>query len=83
MSQTMEKVLELALGLPGEERLHVAEALLASVPPAEQPFDAEWVAEARRRASKIDAGEGRLSTWPEVQDRRQRSAPAADRQLGD
>lgn len=72
MSQSMEKVLQLALGLPGEERLHVAEALLASVPPAEQPFDAEWVAEARRRAARIDAGEGQLSTWPEVQERARR-----------
>jgi putative addiction module component (TIGR02574 family) len=67
---SVDDVLRLAMSLPGEDRLRVAEALLSSVAPAgARPFDAEWLAEAKRRAARIDAGEGKLSTWAEVRDR--------------
>jgi len=36
------------------------------------PFDAEWLTEAKRRAARIDSGEGKLSTWEEVRERARR-----------
>ena len=46
----MDEVLQLAMKLPDEDRLRLAEALWASVaPPGEPPFDAEWIAEAKRQ----------------------------------
>jgi putative addiction module component (TIGR02574 family) len=69
-----EEVLEQAMNLPERERLQLAELLLASVGSTEAPpFDAAWIAEAKRRAARIDAGEGKLSAWPEVRDRARRS----------
>ena len=66
----MDEVLRLAMELPDEDRLQLAEALWASVEQAwRPPFDAEWIAEAKRRAGRIDAGEGQSSTWAEVRDR--------------
>lgn len=70
MSNSVDDIVRLAMTLPDEERLLVAEELLASVAPAgSPPFDAEWIAEAKRRAARIDSGEGRLSSWSEVRDR--------------
>ncbi len=74
MSLKVEELLERALELPGEDRLQLAEALLSSVGPAgAPPFDPEWLAEARHRASRIDRGEGILSDWEEVRERARRS----------
>jgi putative addiction module component (TIGR02574 family) len=70
----MDELLKLAMELPDGDRLQLAEALWASVGPAGQPpFDAEWIAEAKRRAARISAGEGRSSTWAEVRDRARKS----------
>jgi putative addiction module component (TIGR02574 family) len=75
MSSRAEELLTQALGLPDGERLQLAEALLSSFGPQDAPpFDAEWLAEAKRRAARIDAGEGRLSTWAEVRDRARQRA---------
>lgn len=64
------ELFERALKLPGDERLELAEALLSSVEPAGSlPFDSEWLAEAKRRVARIDAGEGRSKSWEEVQER--------------
>ena len=66
----MDEVLRLAMKLPDEDRLQLAEALWASVGPAGRPpFDAEWIAEAKRRAARIDASESQSSSWAEVRDR--------------
>jgi putative addiction module component (TIGR02574 family) len=74
MNLTVDQLLEQALNLPGEERLHLAEALLSSVSPAGAlPFDAEWLTEAKRRAARIDAGEGKTSSWAEVRERARRA----------
>ena len=73
MSLNVGELLEQALELPGEDRLKLAEALLSSVGPTDAPpFDAEWLAVAKQRAARIDAGEGKLSSWPEVRDRARR-----------
>ena len=58
----MDEVLQLAMKLPNEDRLRLAEALWVSVGPAGQPFDPEWIAEAKRRVARIDAGESGTST---------------------
>ncbi len=66
----VDQLLEEAMALPDEDRLQLAEALLASIePPGTMPFDPEWLVEAKRRARRIDAGEGKLSTWAEVRER--------------
>ncbi|MBY0228083.1 MAG: addiction module protein [Gemmataceae bacterium] len=75
MSAEAEEVLRLAMGLPDEERLSVAEALLTSVePPGGAPFDAAWIEEAKRRAARIDSGEGGTRTWAEVRDQARRKS---------
>lgn len=62
MTEQLQEVLQVALRLPNEDRLHLAEALFKSVGPTDEPpFDAEWIAEAKRRAARIDAGEGLLA----------------------
>ena len=69
MSPHGDALLQQALQLPVEDRLQLAEALLTSVGPADAPpFDAEWLTEAKRRAARIDSGEGKLYTWEEVRD---------------
>ena len=70
----MDEVLRLAMELPDEDRLQLAEALWASVGPAGPlPFDVEWIAEAKRRVARIDAGDGRTSSWEEVRERARKS----------
>ena len=74
MGLKVEELLEQALELPDGDRLQLAEALLCSVGPAgAPPFDAEWLTEAKRRAARIDTGEGKLSSWAEVRERARRS----------
>jgi putative addiction module component (TIGR02574 family) len=73
MSPKLDALLDQALKLPGEDRLQLAEALLSSMGPCDAlPFDAEWLAEAKRRAARIDSGEGKLSTWAEVREQAKR-----------
>jgi putative addiction module component (TIGR02574 family) len=74
MSASVDELLEQALELPGEDRLQLAEALLSSVgPTGSPPFDPEWLTEAKRRAARIDSGDGKLSSWPEVRGRARQS----------
>jgi putative addiction module component (TIGR02574 family) len=73
MSLKVNELLEQALELPCEHRLQLAEALLSSMGSSDAPpFDAEWLAEAKRRAARIDSGVGKLSTWAEVRERARR-----------
>lgn len=74
MGTRAEEVLEQALALSEDDRLRLAELLVESVESADAlPFDVTWIAEAKRRAARIDAGEGTLSTWTEVRDRARKS----------
>lgn len=74
MSLKVEALLEQALELPNEDRLQLAEALLSSVGSAgAPPFDPEWLTEVKRRAARLDRGEGKLSSWEEVRERAHRS----------
>ena len=73
MGQKVEELLERALELTEEDRLQLAEALLSSLgPPDSPPFDPEWLTEAKRRAARIDAGEGQLSSWQDVREHARR-----------
>lgn len=59
MGTRLNEVLEQALALPEADRLELAETLFSSVEPTDGlPFDAEWLAEAQRRAARIDSGAG-------------------------
>lgn len=76
MNSTTEQLLQAALTLPEEERLELAEALLASQgSPGEPPLDPAWLAEIQRRSAEIDSGAVQLTPWTVVRDRvRQRLA---------
>lgn len=73
MNLNVDELLEQTLTLPDEDRLRLGEALLSSLAPiGALPFDTEWLTEAKRRAARIDSGEGKLSSWPEVRERARR-----------
>lgn len=57
MSRTFEEVRDEALALSSEERGHLAEELLDSLPADESiQWDEEYEAEIQRRVAEIDAG---------------------------
>lgn len=70
MPLTTEQLLQESLALPADERVLLAEAILASCDPrADLPFAPEWLAEAGRRCAEIDAGATTLTPWDEVKER--------------
>jgi putative addiction module component (TIGR02574 family) len=69
MSPAVEQLLSLAMELSEDERLELAEALVAASAPQLGPTGEEWLAEVRRRSDEIDAGTVKLSTWAEVKKR--------------
>jgi putative addiction module component (TIGR02574 family) len=78
MRPATEQLLQAALALPEEERLELAEALLASHehdPSSGLPFDPAWLGEIQRRSAEIEAGTVQSTPWPVVRERvRQRLA---------
>ena len=78
MSAIMGDVLELASVLTDGERHLLAEALLSGGGPAVTPFDPTWIDEAKRRAARIDSGDGKVSTWEEVRDRARAALRSGD-----
>jgi putative addiction module component (TIGR02574 family) len=70
MPQTVEQLLEQSLALPTQERVYLAEAILASCDPrGDEPVSPEWLAEAKRRCAEIDAGKVALTPWDDVKRR--------------
>jgi putative addiction module component (TIGR02574 family) len=70
MSPATEQLLQSALALPEEERLQLAEALLAECDQAlARPFAEAWLSEIQRRSAEIDAGSAVLTPWPDVKRR--------------
>lgn len=69
MSPAVEQLFSSAMALSQDERLALADALLAASAPALGPTGEEWLAELRRRSGEIDAGKVKLSTWAEVKRR--------------
>jgi putative addiction module component (TIGR02574 family) len=72
MSQTATELLDAALALPGEHRLELAEALLASLDPSlRPPLDESWREVIRRRSAELRSGEVAGVAWDDVKRRAQ------------
>jgi putative addiction module component (TIGR02574 family) len=70
MPFSAEQLLQESLALPADERVHLAEAILASCEPrGDLPFSPAWLAEAKRRCAEIDSGAVALTPWDEVKRR--------------
>jgi putative addiction module component (TIGR02574 family) len=79
MSLSLEQILEASLSLPDDERLELAEALVASVEPSgETRFDESLLAEVRRRSAELDAGTVSPIPWSVVKQRNQVSRVVDD-----
>ena len=67
MSLTAEQLLDAALALPEEDRLELAEALVASLQPADRPpLDESWREVIRRRSAELRSGAVVGVPWEEV-----------------
>jgi putative addiction module component (TIGR02574 family) len=67
MTQATQRLLEQALALPAEEKIKLAEELLASLDPADQKeIDAAWAEEAERRLADYRAGRAKAIDAEEV-----------------
>ena len=70
MSPTAETLFQSALGLPADEQIELAEAILASwAENQSRPFDEAWLTEIRRRSQQIVAGTAKTAPWHAVQER--------------
>lgn len=56
MSPSVEQLYRAALALPEDDRVELAEALLAVGDPNDPPFDESWREIVRKRSAEIDAG---------------------------
>lgn len=65
MSRTLAAIEADALQLTPDERITLAERLIASLPPAPD-IDAAWAAELDRRQAEIDTGAVSLVSGPEA-----------------
>ena len=66
MSTLVDELSQKALQLPPEERVRLAEKLLATVHEGDVDVAAAWDDEILRRLAEIDAGTARLITAEEV-----------------
>jgi putative addiction module component (TIGR02574 family) len=67
MNPAAEELLTIAFTLPADERLEIAEALLASLQPHNQPpFDESWPEVIRRRSEEVRSGKVTPIPWAEV-----------------
>lgn len=66
MSTLIEELSRQALSLPPEERVQLAEKLLATVQEMDEDVDAAWDEEIRRRVAEIDNGTANLVSAEEV-----------------
>ncbi|MEO5715051.1 MAG: addiction module protein [Luteolibacter sp.] len=58
MIQTVDDLAQSAIQLPPDQRFTLAQRILASVEPQEDPaIDRAWVAEIRERIARYDSGE--------------------------
>jgi putative addiction module component (TIGR02574 family) len=70
MSPAAQQLLQAALTLPEEERLDLADALLASQDHAsELPFHPDLLVEINRRSDEIDSGTVQTTPWTVVRER--------------
>jgi len=66
MSDLVEELSHKARALPPEDRVRLAEELLASVQEADAEVDAAWEEEIKRRIAEIDSGKAKLIPAEEV-----------------
>jgi putative addiction module component (TIGR02574 family) len=67
MSVTAEQLLDAVLALPDEDRLEVAEALIASLQPSDRPpLDDSWREVIHRRSAELRSGKVVGIPWEEV-----------------
>ncbi len=66
MSSLIEELSQKARALPAEERVRLAEELLATVQEVDPEVEAAWDDEIRRRIAEIDAGTAKLIPAEEV-----------------
>jgi putative addiction module component (TIGR02574 family) len=66
MSALVEELSRQALALAPEERVRLAEELLATVQEVDADVEAAWDEEIKRRVAEIDAGTAKLSAADEV-----------------
>ena len=66
MSALAEELSRKALALPAEERVWLAEELLATVQEVDAEVEAAWDEEIKRRIAEIDNGTARLILAEEV-----------------
>ena len=66
MSTLVEELSQKARALPPEERVRLAEELLATVQEVDAEVDAAWDEEIRRRVAEIDSGTAKLIPAEEV-----------------
>lgn len=66
MSTLVEELSRKAHALPPEERVRLAEELLATVQEVDAEVDAAWDEEIRRRIAEIDSGTAKLIPAEEV-----------------
>jgi putative addiction module component (TIGR02574 family) len=69
MSPTVETILQEALSLPEDARLHLATALLESVDraPPDEGADEAWSSEANRRLAEARSGAVKPVPWDEAE----------------
>jgi putative addiction module component (TIGR02574 family) len=75
MNLTAEQLLEAVLALPDDERLEVAEAVVASLQPSDRsPLDDSWREVIRRRSAELRSGQVVGIPWDEVRRRAREKA---------
>jgi len=67
MNAIAKQLFEAAMQLSEDERVQLAEELIASSSEAKDvPFDESWMTEVRQRSDEIDAGTASLLSWEEA-----------------
>ena len=66
MSDLVEELAKKARSLPPEERVRLAEELLATVQEVDPDVEAAWEEEIRRRVAEIESGTAKLVPADEV-----------------
>jgi putative addiction module component (TIGR02574 family) len=75
MSPHTKELLTTILELPAEDRLEIAEALIAFLRPAQQPpLDPSWREVIRRRSAELRSGQVTPVTWEQVKQRAREKA---------
>ncbi len=70
MNLTAEELLDAVLALPDEDRLEVAEAVIASLHPSDQSqLDDSWREVIRKRSAELTSGQVVGIPWEEVKRR--------------